>query len=332
MTDPAPTPPPRTPLRRALGFALGLTLVGAAIFAVARSGTDLGDAYEKVRHAPVWVLVFLALVPAMSWVATSGALWALTRRFGDVAPAEMGALVGSAWLLNYLPLKPGLVGRLAYHKRVNNIPVKHSVRVLVDSVILTTTSSAFVLALALLLREVAMPLGWQVAIVLAPAAALALACTLRPPGERHGWVLLAALFRYLDVLVWIARYAAVFYALDDPIGLPEAVLVASASQLAIAVPLTGNGLGVREWAVGLTVGATGGGIQLALAADLINRAAELLVAVPIGLLGARWVARRHASRRAAERNRTSPDPATTGSVGSRGDLAETDQNRGPAEP
>lgn len=329
MTAPAPTPPVRTPLRRALGFALGLTLVGAAVFAVARSSTDLTDAYERVRHAPVWVLAFLLLVPAMSWAATSGALWALTRRFGEVAPAEMGALVGSAWLLNYLPFKPGLVGRLAYHKRVNRIPVKHSVRVLVDSVILTITSSGFVLLLALLLREVAMPLGWQVAVVFAPAAGLAVACVLRPPGARHGWLLLAALFRYLDVLTWIARYAAVFNALDDPIGLPEAVLVASASQLAIAVPLTGNGLGVREWAVGLTIGATGGGVRLALAADLINRAAELLVAIPIGLLGARWVARRHARR---TRDRTSDSPDLSPSLAPKPDLSETEQNHSPTEP
>lgn len=299
MSEHPPTPAARAPYRRAIGFALGVTLIAAAVYAVARSGHDLRDAYDTVRHAPAWVLVFLMIVPVLSWAATSGALWALTRRFGEVGPGEMSALVGSAWLLNYLPFKPGLVGRLAYHKRVNRIPVKRSVRVLIDSVLLTGTSSGLVLVLALVLREVAMPAGWQVALVLAPAGVLGVACFVRPPGEPYGWVLLAALFRYLDVLVWIARYGAVFYALDDPIGLPEAVLVASASQLAIAVPLTGNGLGVREWAVGLTVGATGGGVQLALAADLINRAAELLVAVPIGMVGARWVARRHAARRAA---------------------------------
>ncbi len=108
--------------------------------------------------------------------------------------------------------------------------------------------------------------------------------------RRLSWALA---LRQVDALVWVARYLLVFALLEREISLPGAAAVAGVGMLATFVPLTSNGLGLREWAVGLTAavlpagwlvlegaeGATG----IALTADLLNRAGELIVIVPAGL-------------------------------------------------
>lgn len=288
---------PSSRARGAIGFALTLLLLGSAIFAVWSSRAQIEEALRAVWPVPVWLAAVLLLVPAMSWLASAGALWALTRRFGQVHPNEMVALVGSSWLLNYLPLKPGLVGRLAYHKRVNAITIRNSARVLIESVVMTAISGGIVLVIGVCAQANLISQPVELVLVAVPLVVLSLGVLVRPPGTNAGWLILAMQFRYIDMLVWIARYWAIFHALDRPIGLDECVLIASASQLAIIVPVTGNGLGVREWAVGLTAKAVGGDLEIALAADLVNRAAEVLVSIPIGLACARSVARRYQAHR-----------------------------------
>ena len=69
------------------------------------------------------------------------------------------------------------------------------------------------------------------------------------------------------------------------------------------VPLMGNGLGVREWAVGLVgpmlptwMSAASGGLSrgLGLSADLMNRGFELAAALPVGLVCSALLARKQA--------------------------------------
>jgi uncharacterized membrane-anchored protein len=55
----------------------------------------------------------------------------------------------------------------------------------------------------------------------------------------------------------------------------------------------GNGLGVREWAVAVAAPVLGGYERDAgLAAELVGRAVDVAVAVPLGLLAAAWLIRR----------------------------------------
>ena len=117
--------------------------------------------------------------------------------------------------------------------------------------------------------------------------------------------------KVLDGYAWTARYMLAFQVTGNPIGVGEALAVAVVAQAAMLIPLAGTGLGVREWAVALLAAslpawyATGGGpdgeaaagmvagtIGAGLAADLVCRAAELLVAVPTGLACTAWLARR----------------------------------------
>jgi hypothetical protein len=95
----------------------------------------------------------------------------------------------------------------------------------------------------------------------------------------------------------------VFELLGRRLTLPEAAAIAAVSQAAMQVPLFGNGLGIREWAIGLVgpvlpvwMNAGAGGLTrgLGLSADLLNRGFELASALPIGLLCTVLVARMRA--------------------------------------
>ncbi|MHC4784997.1 MAG: hypothetical protein ACYTE6_03445, partial [Planctomycetota bacterium] len=62
------------------------------------------------------------------------------------------------------------------------------------------------------------------------------------------------------------------------------------SVVPMLVPFVGNGLGLREWAVGLAAPLlTPYVLGLGLAAELLNRAAELVVIVILGLGGIAWL-------------------------------------------
>jgi len=63
------------------------------------------------------------------------------------------------------------------------------------------------------------------------------------------------------------------------------------SMVAMLAPLTGNGLGVREWAIGLAAHLLRqSDLVLGLTADLLNRAAELIMVLVLGLVGMGWLA------------------------------------------
>jgi hypothetical protein len=254
---------------RVVTSIVGIALFIAAITILATRRDNLADALDAARHAPPWLITAVVLLPIANWLTVSMSLALLTRRFGHVRSTEMAALTGSAWLLNYLPMRPGMLGRMAYHKRYNNIRIKDSARVLIESLAFGGIALALLLAIAWVIPLRGVSLAAAVA---APAIIAAVVGLIRRSRLAAGFA-----FRYVDVLIWVARYAAVFALIGHPLSLRDAVLVASVSQIVLLLPLAGNGLGVREWAIDLAA-ASG------LLADVVNRAAEVLVAVPVGLL------------------------------------------------
>jgi hypothetical protein len=284
-------------------FLLGVVLVVAAVWTVMRQTATLQTAWESARAAPWWMIALVALLPLLNWLLSSLVFWVLTGRYGRVGLAEMAALIGSAWLLNNLPMRPGMVGRIAYHKLVNGIPVRDSIRVLVCALGCTATAAGIVLAAAALTHLTgggAIALTGILTAVTVPLA-LASAATRRSAGAASmRWRLLTATaLRIADVALWALRYWLVFRLIGVPIGPEAAAIVAAASQAAMVVPVQ---LGVREWIVGLAAawlppslaGAAGPGVGVApgLLVDLVNRAAEILVALPVGMLSGVWLAGR----------------------------------------
>ncbi|MCA9299560.1 MAG: hypothetical protein KDA28_10865, partial [Phycisphaerales bacterium] len=102
------------PTRRLIAFAIGLLLIIAALVAVATQRHALRAALDSLGSAPWWMVVLLIVLPLGNLVTVSTSFAVLTNRYGRVGWTEMLALIASAWLLNYLPMRAGMVGRFAY--------------------------------------------------------------------------------------------------------------------------------------------------------------------------------------------------------------------------
>ena len=287
----SPDPHPRSlsqrerggPLRRWAGVLIGAALLGTALVVVARQHETLGPALEAIRRpAPACVVVLVGGVCAN--VVLTGLLYSvLISRYGRVGLLEMQALIAAATLLNFLPLRPGLFGRIAYHKASNAIPAVASLKIVAQAVLLSLAVAGY-LAIALVVADrFGLPLRVLVGL---PVVLLATAALLRPV---RLWAV-AALIRYLEVIVWSLRYHAAFALVGSPIGAETALAFACLSLIAMLVPVVGNGLGVREWVIGVAATLlTPYVLEQGLGAELVNRAVELVVVLILGLAGMGWL-------------------------------------------
>ncbi len=287
-----------------------------AIGVVLSQRGTLSESLNAVRSAHLgWVLLLLIL-PVANVLFTALTFKALTDRYARVPLWEMILLMLSAGLLNYLPLRPGLVGRVAYHRQVHGIRATDSAKV----VLLAMLATALGLGGMVLAAQLVVAAGAGGAVTHASATVLpAIGCVVFGSWRAHNepqrrvWNLVAATgWRWGDMLIWAARYAVVFSLVGSPITWAEATLFAAVSQAAMVVPLFGNGLGLREWAIGafagsraLESGADSAGALTeltasGLTADLVNRAAELVVLVPLGALAGAALARRARAFRASQ--------------------------------
>jgi hypothetical protein len=292
---------------RWLGFLVGLALLASAIWAVRTQHGSLAEVPATIREGHWWLVAAAIGLPILNWLITSAIFHVLmlpASRSPD-APGptlgEMTLLIGSAWLLNYLPLSPGMIGRVAYHRAVHRIPVKVSVGVLAAALVIAMLVVALLLAMIFIAGD--RPAATYLWLLAAPTPALfLLALGARALGNGLWRYPAAAALRWLDTLVWMARYAVLFALLGRTLTLPQAAAIAAASQAAMQVPIVGNGLGVREWAVGLVapvlpswMNAASAGLTrgLGLSADLLNRGFELAAALPVGLLCTALLGHRH---------------------------------------
>jgi hypothetical protein len=275
---PAGARPPRW-LRWA-GFAAGAALLAAAAWAVAGRRETFEEALASVRRPGAAEVVLLLGTILANVVLTGGVFSILMGRHGRVGRLEMQAVIATAGLLNVLPLRPGLLGRIAWHRTVDGIPVAATVAVSLQAAGLSVAIAGY-LALALLGAATGLPLWLSAGLPVPVLAAL----------WRNRFAA-AALLRYLEVLALAARYHAAFTLIGAPVGAESALAFACVGVVAGLFPLAGSGLGVREWAVGLAAQwLTPYVLQQGLAADLLNRGAELLVTLILGLIGAAWLAR-----------------------------------------
>ncbi len=304
--------------RRWITFALGAILLAAAVVAVARAGVSWAGVWSMLRAAPAGVLAVAVGATLLTVVLTAGTFHLLTNRYGRVGAGEMLALIGAAWLLNYLPMSPGMFGRLAYHKSVNRIALADSAKVLLWANLLSLVAVA--MTLAVVVAASVFFAGDHAGFALIGALPIGVALlgawrarAVPPPPDPHLWRTLGALtLRLLEIQTWAARYWACFVIIDRPLAWGACLALAAATTIATILPIAGNGLGVREWAVGLLMPLLPVGIASragllvgdGLTADLVHRAIEVVVAVPIGLLAAVWV-----KRRLTQSQRRASDPA-----------------------
>lgn len=283
--------------RRVVGAVVGLLLFGGAIAAIAYSGRTTLDGLDRLASAPWPFLVLLLVLPLANLMLTSLCFQALTRRFAHVEPHEMHALIAGSFLLNFLPLRPGLFGRMAYHTRVHGMRVRDVARVLIESI--ACAGVAMLILLAALAMARVLPVT---AAAFLGGSTLAITMLWMHARDSGNMALrsyaLATLIKLADILLWGARYVVLFGLMGRPILAREGISLAVVANAASLVPLAGNGLGLREWAVGIVAASLPGHatgsmvVEVGLSADLANRGAEIIVAIVTGLPALAWLSRR----------------------------------------
>ncbi|MEI6474884.1 MAG: hypothetical protein WCO75_05775 [Planctomycetota bacterium] len=266
----------RAQLRR-VGTVVGVLLVCAAVVAVWRNQA-IGDSLTRAVRNPDWIAL-AAIITAIiaNQVLTSGVFWTLMRRHGHVGFLEMNELVATSTLGNYVPMQAGSIGRMAYHRAVNGIPVRTSLVVILQAMSATAVATCAVGAGAVLAVGAGAP-WWATLLVPLVWLPLAIDAAWRP-------FAVVMVLRSVEVLVWAVHAWAAFRLSGwsiEPATAIGAALVASAANL---VPFIGNGLGIREWSVALAAPLIGGYERDAgLAAELAGRAVDIAIAIPLGMI------------------------------------------------
>ena len=262
---------------RRLGLIIGLGLIITAVVVLLRQQDVLSAALAAIRRpAPGYLVLLLAGVAAN--VVLTGIMFSLLMsRYGRVGLLEMQALIAAATLVNYLPLRPGLPGRIAYHKGGQQNPGEPLGQD--DRPGLTAQprdgelprgghsphqNSGWITLLDLVRRA-----GWT-----DPALARGLIRSITPRLAAGG---IGALRR--GFLCGRCVYYAAFKLIGLPLSRrPTRCCFACVSMIATMVPFVSNGLGLREWAVGLTSPLLAvGRLEQGITAELVNRAAEMAV-------------------------------------------------------
>jgi len=275
---------------RLAGVVIGLALLASAILVLWQRRDQVSDALEALAN-PSPMLIALLLLSVLGNLLLTGVMFhQLMNRYGKVGHLEMQALISASALANYLPFRPGLFGRVAYHAAVNNIPARQSLLTILQAVGLTAAGAVMLLVFLLIAQQFGAWLLWW----LLPIPAVVLGGRLVIGGSEHAqrWCG-AALARYLDLLLWSARYAIAFTLIGEPIDLSAALAFACVGTLATMIPLSSNGLGLREWAIGLLAAQLATApLEMGITAELVNRAAEIVVIVIAGCWGTAWLLKR----------------------------------------
>ena len=187
---------------RLIASGVGLALFAAAVWVVASRWTDFASALREATHARWWTLPALVILPWISCALATGMYHQLLNRDDPAAPrvryGEGLAVIACTWLMNYLPARPGMFGRLAYHKIVNHMPLRHSISM---SIVAVTCAGVSVALLVLVALSVHALQGAPIAIAFAlplPAVLMVVAGLLTRSRELPRRYLFACAIRYID--------------------------------------------------------------------------------------------------------------------------------------
>lgn len=270
-------------LLKPIGLVLGAALLVAAIIFVAGKEDVLKNALTAIVK-PSLPNLLLLIGCVFTNIALTGLMFSvLISRYGKVGLLQMQALIAAATLLNFLPLRPGLLGRLAYHKANNNIPIHQTVLTIVQAIAISLGVGVYLMVVLLLCTKSNLPL-W---IGLGGPLPFFIAASFM--NHFRIWAL-AGLIRYVEVFVWAARYYAAFALIGYSIHIEEALAFACISMIATLVPFFSNGLGIREWAIGFAAPLlTTYQLEHGLTAELVNRTGEIAVVLIAGFMGIAWL-------------------------------------------
>jgi hypothetical protein len=284
-------------------YALAIGLLAASIwYALKDQRTE--DWRALFDAEPGTLLALFAAVIVSAVILPGLQFWLVTRPFVGTRPlgvATMQALLAASSLLNYTPIKAGLIGRVGYLRQYHGVGFRAAVltHIMIGAIF---AAAVAVILLATAFRSVFD--AWWWAIAGAGLAILALLAAFVPVDSRMreslGW---AGRFLFICLLMQVAalfatalRWWLVFRMLDRPISIADAFLAAIVHMISVMLG-PANGLGLREWLIGIAgqqgwlSAAHGSGIGVGLTAALADRAVEAVVLIICGLIGL-WFLRR----------------------------------------
>jgi hypothetical protein len=294
----------------AYALALGL-LVASIWYAVQDQRAEDWNALLDAEPGMLFALFAAVVISAV--VIPGFQFWLVTRPFVSTQPLGVGlmqALLAASSLLNYTPIKAGLIGRVGYLKQYHGVGLRAAAltHLLIGAMLVAAVLTIF---LATAWSSVFDAFWWALVAAGLAAFALLAAFGLRAvlPGNMpvdprlQNSLYWATCYLFVCLLVQVAalfaaalRWWLVFRILGHPISAVDAWLAAILHTFSIMLG-PANGLGLREWLIGIasqqgwlsdTLGAD---IGTGLTAALADRAVEAVVLITCGLIGL-WFLRR----------------------------------------
>lgn len=290
-----------TPMRiglNVLGFAIGVSLIVWCVIRAMRV-----DVSASLEGASNWHLALLIICTVVS-VGTNGTLfWTMIQpiqriRFWDVQ--LINAVVN---LFNYAPVRLGLVTRIAHHRRVDQLEYRYLISWYAGiAAILFAVLGAIVAATVI---RPSVDLWWGVVLVTLLAIGTAVILyvssherlTTRLKGAEKvlshpDRLIQGVVLRVIDMIAFGGRLYLACTILGIDLAPRDIVYLTIISMVTALAPLVTFGL--REWAVAffgplLTDPSL---VDEYAAAVLVDRAAEVIVFVPFGVVAVIWMLRR----------------------------------------
>ncbi|HCD32590.1 MAG TPA: hypothetical protein DER01_09290 [Phycisphaerales bacterium] len=267
-----------------------LIIAGVLAFALSVVFAFQGTDFSALRKASPLHVMGLGIGVVVNLLLTCVLFWAVTRPFDSepkVGIGRMVALILSSSVLNYLPLRMGLLGRAAYLKAVHQLPLKQSGLIL----IIVLALGALVLG-SVGLAVVSIRQMDQLSVIILTCALLVamspiwkrllskLAMRKLSEAQVLGWLSI----RMTDMFMVGARTWFAFAICGNAISFAQATALGAAGMLISLLGLTPNGLGLREWAIaGMTLMVSDHDASAGATAALVDRAVEVVVVCLLGL-------------------------------------------------
>lgn len=297
-------------LLQTIGFALGAALLG---WLVVSSGPGF---WTRVRGADPRLLVALAGCSVASLFLNGTIFWLAVRPIRPLPFVELQCVNAFAGLVNYAPIRLGVVARILWHLRVDRLRVREVAAWFASVTYTILVPLGAALAAALLVTTLDWRFALLMTILVVVGGAIAPWFAKLGPVQRRAdglervvtdpLVLWGSIsLRILDLGFWAARMLIAVRIIGLELTTGQSVMLAMANLAVTLNPL--GRVGFREAAVTLVASRllAGQGDLLRESGELalVESAGEFMVALPAGLVATlmlwrRWSASRRTTPRA----------------------------------
>ncbi len=297
------------------GYVVAMVLLGWAVYMGARA-VD----WDKAREAEIADGAMLMGLVVVSLVLNAVLFWMITKPFEKkgmgLSAGEWVALVSGTSLLNYLPMRAGLVGRIAYMKQQHGITVKGNMATLAG--VAAGTTGVYGLLAALTIWRGSFDGVWWVGLVIGLCIGVGISYPLLVLGSGRfgtmkvgpsvvGWIGIWYVIRVVDSFCFAGRFYLASKMLGYELGFEASLTMGVICNFAVLATPVPGGMGIREWLGGFLaeLGVLGGSapeLKEAIAILVADRAGEVLVFTVMGSIGLWYLHGRVRKREKEERS------------------------------